>query len=143
MPPNITRNFSAASRVAHMDCVLQVQLLSEGRQVVGVGVHLVAVPGLRGTPVPAPVMSDYAVAKLAKVQHLSVPVIRAERPSVAEHYGLALTPVLVINRRAVFRCDRSHKAPPFFDLSYDSSPLPLWPPQAGAAPENAYHPASK
>src|SRR5216683_1546322 len=53
-------------------------------------------------------MGDHPIALLAEVQHLSVPVVRGERPPVTEHYGLAFSPVLVVNPCAVFCGDRGH-----------------------------------
>src|SRR6266581_7024063 len=108
MPPNVTRDFSTAGGVAHVDCVFQVESFCESREIIGVGVHLVAIPRLGGTAVTSPVMSNNPIALLAEKQHLSVPVIGGERPSVTEHYGLALSPVLVVNLCAVFSCDRGH-----------------------------------
>jgi len=65
-----------------MDCVLQAELFSQSREIVGVSVHLVAIPRLGGTAVPSPVMSDDSIALLAEKQHLSVPVVGGERPAV-------------------------------------------------------------
>src|SRR5277367_3524559 len=112
MPPNVTGNFSAAGGMSHVDRVLQVELFSKDCEVVGVRVHVIAIPRLGGTAVPSPIMRDDSKALLAEVQHLSIPVVRAERPAVAEHYGLARSPVLVENLRTVFRADRWHICPP-------------------------------
>src|SRR6266478_6077463 len=109
MPSNVTGDFSATGGVAHVDSVLQVKLFSEGCEIVGVGVHVVAIPRLGGTTVPSPVMRDDSIALLTEEQHLSVPVVRSERPAVTEHYGLALAPILVVNLRAVFCGERRHK----------------------------------
>src|SRR5438445_2906802 len=109
MPSNVTGDFSATGGVAHVDSVLQVKLFSEGCEIVGVGVHVVAIPRLGGTTVPSPVMRDDSIALLAEEQHLSVPIVRSERPAVTEHYGLALSPVLVVNLCAVFCCDSRHE----------------------------------
>ena len=38
---------------------------------------------------PSPVVRDNAIAVLAEEQHLGVPVIRTERPTVAEDYRLS------------------------------------------------------
>src|SRR6202023_1040885 len=109
MPPNVTGNFSAAGGMAHMDCVLQVKLFGEGCEIVGVGVHVITIPRLGGTAVPSPVMRDDSIALLAEEQHLSVPVVGGERPTVTEHDGLALSPVLVVNGCSVFRCNGWHR----------------------------------
>src|SRR4051812_30346403 len=43
---NVARDFTAACRVAYVDGIIQVERFHKRRKVVGVGVHLVAVPGL-------------------------------------------------------------------------------------------------
>jgi hypothetical protein len=43
-------------------------------------------------------------------QHLVVPVVRAERPTMAENYGLSFTPVLVEDFRSVFGRNRRHES---------------------------------
>src|SRR6266851_3052749 len=108
MPPNVTGNLSAASGVTHVDCVLQVKLFGKHREIVGVGVHVIAVPGLCGTAVPSPIVRDDPITTLAEEQHLSVPVVCGERPAVTEHDGLALSPVLVVNLRTVFGGNGGH-----------------------------------
>ena len=108
MPPDVAGDFSAAGGVAHMDRVLQIKLFRERREIVGVGVHVVAVPRLGGTAVAAPVMRDDAIATLAEEQHLSVPVVRAERPAVTEYDGLSFAPVLVIDFCSVLGSDCRH-----------------------------------
>ena len=70
MPADVARNFAAAGGVAYVDCILQIELFGEGSEIVGVGVHVVAVPGLRGTAVAAPVVRDDPIAALAEKQHL-------------------------------------------------------------------------
>ena len=56
----------------------------------------------------AAVMGDHAIALIQEEQHLRVPVIGRQRPAMAEHNGLAGTPVLVENLDAVFGCDGGH-----------------------------------
>ena len=73
MAPDVTGDFPAAGGVADVDCVLQVELFGERCEVVGVGIHVVAVPRLGGTAVAAPVMRDDSIAMLAEKQHLRLP----------------------------------------------------------------------
>src|SRR5216684_1674457 len=108
MPPKVSGYLSAASGVTHVDCVLQVKLFGKHREIVGVGVHVIAVPGLCGTAVPSPIVRDDPITTLAEEQHLSVPVVCGERPAVTEHDGLALSPVLVVNLRTVFGGNGGH-----------------------------------
>src|SRR5579864_9114961 len=109
MPPDVTGNFSAAGGMAHVDCVLQVKLFGQRGEVVGVGVHLVTIPCLGRTAMTASIVRNDPIAILTEEQHLSVPVVRAERPAMTENYRLSRSPVLVINLRTVFRGNRWHK----------------------------------
>jgi hypothetical protein len=54
------------------------------------------------------IMRDAAISAINQEKILIFPSIRAERPSVAEHYWLPFAPVLVINLCAVFRRETSH-----------------------------------
>src|SRR5436190_6988647 len=71
-------------------------------------VHVVAVAGLRGAPVPTPVMGDDPVPVVQEEQHLGVPIVGRERPAVAENDRLARAPVLEEDLRAIGRGDRAH-----------------------------------
>ncbi len=105
---DIAGDFAAARGVADMDRVLQVERFDERREVVGVGVHVVAVPGLARAPMAAAVMGDAAISAGSQKEHLVFKGIRAERPAMAEDHGLSAAPVLVIDLRAVFGRDRGH-----------------------------------
>src|SRR5713101_4302152 len=91
------------------DGVLEVERLEKRRQIVRIGVHLITVPGLARTSMPAPVMGDDAIAMLAKEQHLRVPVVRSQRPTVREHDRLSSAQVLVVDLYSVLRGDRRHE----------------------------------
>src|SRR5579864_2402251 len=71
-----------------------------------------AVPRLAGTPVSPPVVSNHAIAAFAEEQHLCVPIIGGQWPAVAKYDGLTLAPVLVIDLRSIFRCNRRHRNSP-------------------------------
>src|SRR5437899_1772023 len=58
-------------------------------------VHVMAAADLGRTAMAAPVVGDDAIALLEEEHHLGVPVIRRQRPAVAEHDGLPFAPVLV------------------------------------------------
>src|SRR4029077_19755725 len=88
-------------------------------QVVGIGIHVVAVPGLGRSAMAAAVMRDAAKPALAEVEHLRIPIIRAQRPAMAEHNRLPRAPVLVIDLRAIFSRDGAHRALSF--VSYETS----------------------
>src|SRR5438477_2843133 len=93
--------------------VFQVQLFSQLGQVIGVGVHLIPIPGLTGTSMAAPVMRDTAIAVGRQEEHLCFPVVGSERPAVAEDDGLPLAPVFVIDFRAVFGLEGTHGGSPY------------------------------
>src|SRR6267142_2309915 len=95
---------------------LQVEPLDQGRQVIGVGVHVVAVPGLARAAVTAAIVRDAAVAAGGQEEHLVLEGVRAQRPAVAEDDGLSRAPVLVINLRPVLGGDGVHAG-----FSFDAS----------------------
>src|SRR6266511_1119781 len=70
-----------------VDRVLQVERFNE-REVIGVGVHFVAVPWLARPAMPATVVGDTAVSAGGKKHHLVLPGVRAQRPAMAEDHGL-------------------------------------------------------
>src|SRR4029078_6502214 len=77
-------------------------------EIVGVMVHVVPVAGLSGTAMAAAIMGDDPIA-LAKEKHqLRIQIVCRERPAVAEHDGLSLTPILVENFDAVLGSDYWH-----------------------------------
>ena len=106
MAADVAGDFSAAGGVTHVDCVAQIQRLGERREIVGVGIHLIAVPWLAGSTVTAAVVRDTAVAVEAQKHHLVFPGVRAQRPAVAEDHGLSLPPVFVVDPRPVADRDR-------------------------------------
>ena len=68
-------HFAAARRVADMDCILQIEMRGQRREIVGVVVHVVAVTGLGGSAMAAPVVRNDAIAVLEEEHHLRVPII--------------------------------------------------------------------
>jgi hypothetical protein len=54
------------------------------------------------------IMRDAAVSVASKEEHLVFKRVRAQRPGVAEHYGLPGPPVVVEELRAVFGSDCAH-----------------------------------
>src|ERR1700737_2801804 len=91
-----------------MHGILQVEMRSKRRKIVSIMIHIVPVARLRGPAVAAAVMGYDAIAVTQEEQHLRVPVICRQRPSMTEHDGLTLSPVLVENLNAVFGRDSRH-----------------------------------
>ena len=110
-----------------MDGVVQVEVLDEVGQVVGVVVHVVALADLRGAAVPAPVMGDHAVAVVQEEHHLGVPVVGRQGPSVTEDDRLPGAPVLEENLGSVLGRELGHGLPRcssrqwLFRLEFDSN----------------------
>jgi len=80
-----------------MNRVFQDEYFDEFRKVGGIGVHVVAIPGLTGSSVAAAIMGYAAESACGQEQHLVFPGVRAQRPAMTEDHGLPATPVLVID----------------------------------------------
>jgi hypothetical protein len=50
-------------------------MYGQRRQVIGIMIHVVAISGLRGTAMSAPVVGYDAIAMLQEEQHLRVPIV--------------------------------------------------------------------
>src|SRR5256885_8493954 len=81
---------------------LEVEICGQRRQVVGVMIHIMAATGLGGAAMAASVVSDDAIAVLEEEQHLRVPIIRRQRPTMTEDNRLSFAPVFEVDFRAVF-----------------------------------------
>jgi hypothetical protein len=90
VPADVPDDLAAAGGVADQGQVAQVEGVDQAGEVVGVGVHLVAAPGLAGAAVPAPVVRDGAVAVLGEEQGSGLPRVGVQRPAVAEQDGCAV-----------------------------------------------------
>jgi hypothetical protein len=108
VPGDVAHHLAPTCRVADVHGVMQIEVLGHRGQVVGVVIHVVTIASLSGAAVPAPVVGDDTIAVLQEEQHLGVPVVSRQRPAVAEDEGLARTPVLVEDLRAISRGDRPH-----------------------------------
>ena len=62
--------------MADVNRILKIEFLSQLREIVSIGVHVIAVPSLRGATVTSPVVCDDAITVLTEEQHLRVPVVR-------------------------------------------------------------------
>ena len=119
MAADVAGHLAAACGVADQHGIMQIERLDERCQVVGVVVHVVAVPGLAGAPTAAPVMGDGAIAMGGHDDQLVVPGVGIERPAVAEDDGLPRAPVLVKDLGAVLCSDgaRAHSMNPPFRIN--------------------------
>jgi hypothetical protein len=97
--------------VTDVNGALQIEMRRQGREVIGIVIHVMAVAGLTGAAVAAAVMGDDAIAVIEEEQHLRVPVIGRERPAVGKHHRLTGAPILVIDFDPVLGRDGRHEWP--------------------------------
>src|SRR6266568_4759528 len=95
--------------MANKDEIVQVELFDQLGEVVGILVHVVALPRLVRPAMAAPVVSDDPIAVLTEEQHLGFPGVPGERPTMGEEDRLSRSPVLVSDLRSVFGRDRAHR----------------------------------
>src|SRR3954469_11401667 len=103
MTSEIAHYLAAAGRMADMDRIFQFEMVGNGLQIVGIVIEVVAIGDLRRTAMAAPIVRDDAIALVKEEQHLRIPVIRRQRPTVAEYDWLSFTPVFVVDFHSVFR----------------------------------------
>jgi hypothetical protein len=109
MPRQIARYLTATGGVANMDGTFEVEMGRDSRQVVGIMIHIVAVGGLSRAAVATAIMSDHPIAVTKEEQHLVIPIVGAEWPTMAENYRLSRAPIFVINLGTVFGGDSGHE----------------------------------
>src|SRR5258707_706474 len=90
--------------MSDVDGILQIKGLDQGRQVIGIRVHLVPVPRLTGPAVATSIMSNTTISVRGKKEHLVLKGVRRQRPAVAKDNRLSAAPVLIIyfNIRRIF-----------------------------------------
>jgi hypothetical protein len=103
-------DFTPAGGVADMDCALYAEVINHGRDVVSIVIHVVSVPDLTGAPVTTSVVCNNPVAVGQEKEHLRVPIVRAQWPSMMEKddLGIARPPVFVKDLDTVSRSDIPH-----------------------------------
>ena len=104
---DVVSHLASASGMADQYRVVQIERVEQRRQVVGVAVHVIAVPGLAGAAMAAPIMRNDAIALGGHEERLVVPGVGVEGPAMAEDDGLSRAPVLVEDRRSICCADRA------------------------------------
>src|SRR4051794_8121379 len=97
MAAEITHYLAPAGRMADVNRILQVEMIGNRLQIVGIVIHIMAAGGLSRAAMPAAVECDDPVTFGEEEQHLRVPIIRRKRPTVTEHDGLSAAPVFVVD----------------------------------------------
>src|SRR5262245_16446675 len=106
-------DLASAGRMADVNGVLEVEMRGHRGEIVRIVIHVVAVGDLRGAAVTAAVMRNNAIALVEEEQHLCIPVVGRQRPTMAEHNGLTFAPILVEDFNAVFRFYKAHVSLPW------------------------------
>jgi hypothetical protein len=75
MAGQITHHFAAAGRMTDVNRIPQVEMVSDGLQIVGIVIKIVTVGYLRRTAVPAPVVGNDPITLGEEKQHLRVPIV--------------------------------------------------------------------
>src|ERR1039457_6172493 len=92
---DIAGDFATTRGEADQSREFEVERFHESREVISVGFHVVASPGLAGAAMATTVMGDRAIAVGCQEDHLGLPAIGIQWPAVAEHDGLSCAPILV------------------------------------------------
>src|SRR5262249_33841629 len=106
---NVARYFAASGRMSDECGVFEIQRLDYRREVICVSVHVISCGRLTGSPMPAPVNGDTAIPVLGEKQHLTVPGIGVQRPTMRERYGWSFSPVFVVNCGAILSGNGAHR----------------------------------
>lgn len=61
--------FSAAGGMTNKHHVFKVQVLEDGEEIIRVGVHVVSIPGLAGSPMTSTIVGDDTVAVISQEEH--------------------------------------------------------------------------
>src|ERR1700747_2287185 len=132
---DVMHNLAATGRVADMDSILEVEMRRHRGEVIGIVIHVVAVADLAGPAVAAAVMSNDAIALIEEEQHLRIPIIGRQRPTMTEDDGLTFAPVLIVDLYPVADCNCPHVIPSLLLLL----PLSTKAPAAQMLPRGVRH----
>ncbi len=77
MTTEIMHHLAAAGRMADVNRILQIEMVGDGLQIVGIVIHVVAIAGLGRASMSAPIMCNDPEALAEEEKHLRVPVVGA------------------------------------------------------------------
>ncbi len=80
-------------------------------EIIGVGVHVVAVPGLAGTAMAPAIKGNAAIAVAGQEEHLVFKGVAIEAVGMVEDDGVSLPPILEIKFGTVLRGEGAHGIP--------------------------------
>ena len=88
--------------------ILEIETFHQLGEIIGVGVHVITLPGLAGPPMSPAIMSDTAIATAGQEEHLIFKGVGVEAIRVIKDNGLPFPPIFKIEFRAVFGLDGAH-----------------------------------
>ncbi len=94
MPADVARHLTGAGRVADVNGIVEIEFLDKSREIVGIGVDVIAGPWLAGSPVTASIVRNAPVPPIGEEHHLVFPRVAIQWRAVAEDDRLASPPVL-------------------------------------------------
>src|SRR6516165_5004984 len=97
MTGEIMHHLAATGRMADVNRILQVEMIGDRLQIVGIMIHIMSVAGLSRATMSAPIGRNDAIAFAEEEKHIRVPIVRRQRPTMAEDNRLTAAPILVIN----------------------------------------------
>src|SRR5262249_19029396 len=97
MTGEITHHLAATGRMANVNRVLQVEMIGDRLQIVGIMIHIMSVAGLSRATMSAPIGRNDTIAFAEEKKHLRVPIVRRQRPAVTEHNWLTGSPIFIID----------------------------------------------
>src|SRR4029077_17663372 len=83
--------------MADVNRILQVEMIGDTLQIIGIVIHVVAAAGLSRATMSAPLGRNDAETFAGEKKHLRGPIIRRKRPAVTEHNRLPAAPVFIID----------------------------------------------
>src|SRR5947208_1412712 len=97
MTGKIMHHLAAAGRMTDVNCILQVEMIGDGLQIIGIVVHVMSIAGLSRATMSAAISCNDAETLAEEEKHLRVPVIGRQRPAMTEDDRLTFAPVFIIN----------------------------------------------
>src|SRR5262245_24946704 len=83
--------------MANVNRILQIQMIGDGLQIVGIMVHVMSGAGLSGPTMSASIGGDDTSTVGEEEEHFRVPIICTQWPAMTEYDPLPFAPVLVID----------------------------------------------
>src|SRR3546814_8074394 len=87
---DVAGDFPAPGREAEHRYIFEGERVDHRRKVVGIMIHVIALPGLARSPMPAAIVRDDPKAFVCEEERRSFPAVRAKRPTMADRKSTRL-----------------------------------------------------